>query len=97
MTEPAPRPDDTARCTLAELAGVRPVASIVPGDPAREPEWLSSLRSDAADYAVEHGYPTRKHEDWRYVRLDGLLDTAFVTPTAGATDATRLIRCSGGC
>ncbi len=81
------RPDDTP-VTLAELADVRPVASIVPGDPAREPEWLSSLRSDAADYAVEHGYPTRKHEDWRYVRLDGLLDTAFVTPAAGATDAT---------
>lgn len=68
--------------TLAELADSRAVAPRESGDP----EWLTDLRSSSADYVAEHGYPTRKLEDWRYVRLEKLLATSFVTPPGGSSD-----------
>jgi Fe-S cluster assembly protein SufD len=68
--------------TLAELADARAVA---PRE-SHDPEWLTTLRATSVDYVAEHGYPTRKLEDWRYVRLEKLLATEFVTPPAGPSD-----------
>ncbi len=68
--------------TLAELAGSR---SVAPRD-AGDPDWLTRLRTESVDYVTEHGYPTRKHEDWRYVKLNALLATSFVTPAAADAD-----------
>jgi Fe-S cluster assembly protein SufD len=36
--------------------------------------WLAGVRRDAASWVGEHGFPTRKHEDWRYIRLDPISD-----------------------
>lgn len=79
MSEPV-----TGTVTLAELADARATAPRGPGDP----EWLTELRTRSVDYVAEHGWPTRKLEDWRYVRLEGLLATRFVTPPTGESDTT---------
>lgn len=71
-----------ATVTLADLATSRSVAPRTSGDP----DWLTALRTASVDYVSEHGYPTRKLEDWRYVKLDALLGTSFVTPPPGASD-----------
>lgn len=73
---------DGATVTLADLAESRSVAPRISGDP----DWLTSLRTAAVDYVSEHGYPTRKLEDWRYVKLDKLLVATFVTPPPGDAD-----------
>jgi Fe-S cluster assembly protein SufD len=72
----------TGIVTLPELADSRAVAVGEPGDP----EWLTSLRASSVDFVAERGFPTRKLEDWRYVRLERLLETSFVTPPGGVSD-----------
>lgn len=67
--------------TLQQLADTRAIAPRASSDP----EWLTGLRAEAIDYVTEHGYPTRKAEDWRYVRLEKLFDTTFVTPPVGSS------------
>lgn len=79
MNDAAP---DAAPATLGDLADGRSVAPRAPHDP----EWLTELRTSSVDWVTEHGYPTRKLEDWRYVRLDDLLSTAFVTPPPGEAE-----------
>ena len=68
--------------TLDELAGGLARAPQNSGDP----DWLRTLRSSSVDYLAKHGYPTRKLEDWRYVRLDALLAIPFVVAQAEAID-----------
>ena len=38
-----------------------------------EPTWLTAVRRDATQWVADHGFPTRKHEDWRYLDLEPLL------------------------
>lgn len=87
--------DSPATVSLAELADARAVA---PRE-AADPDWLTQLRTAASDYVSEHGYPTRKHEDWRYVRLEKLFATRFVTPPGGdspvGSDDAQLVRLLG--
>lgn len=42
-----------------------------------EPTWRSAGRRSALAWVAEHGFPTRKDEDWRYTKLAPILDTAF--------------------
>ena len=42
-----------------------------------EPTWLTAARDRSAAYVTEHGFPNRKHEDWRYVRLENLFEIPF--------------------
>ena len=42
--------------------------------------WLRTLRTKAYKRFQELGFPTRKHEDWRYINLEPILETAFVRP-----------------
>lgn len=51
--------------------------------PLVEPESVVAERARAAAFVTEHGFPTRKHEDWRYTRLEALLDTTFARVPAG--------------
>ncbi len=43
-----------------------------------EPAWLSRRRGEASRWVDEHGFPTTKHEDWRYTRLDDLFEIPFL-------------------
>ena len=47
------------------------------------PAWLTEARRAAFDWVAEHGFPTRKDEDWRYTRLGPILDIPFVPAAAG--------------
>lgn len=53
-------------------------------------EQQGGARSEQAQQHLQHmlrlGLPTRKHENWKYTPLDGLLNSAFVT-TAGVLSA----------
>ena len=42
-----------------------------------EPAWLATRRREATGWVEEHGFPTIKHEDWRYTRLEALLEVPF--------------------
>jgi Fe-S cluster assembly protein SufD len=70
---------------LATFAG--PGAPHVATDGA--PPWLTAARDRSAAYVAEHGFPTRKHEDWRYVRLEKLFEIPFgPLPGVGSDAAT---------
>ncbi|MGH9065146.1 MAG: Fe-S cluster assembly protein SufD [Acidimicrobiales bacterium] len=49
-----------------------------------EPGWLARARREAWAWVSENGFPTRKHEDWRYVRLDPILQAGFEPAMGGA-------------
>jgi Fe-S cluster assembly protein SufD len=49
------------------------------------PSWLRSIRKDAAVRAAELGFPTTKHEEWRFTNVS----PALQTPWHVANGATR--------
>ncbi|MBS1848249.1 MAG: SufD family Fe-S cluster assembly protein, partial [Actinobacteria bacterium] len=74
--------DGDAPATLEDLgAGVAAGRSDL-----GEPPWLATVRAAAGVYVADHGYPTRKDEDWRYVKLKALLDERFSTPDPTPSD-----------
>jgi Fe-S cluster assembly protein SufD len=50
-----------------------------------EPSWLSDIRRAAMDRFGDLGFPTSKHEEWRFTSVSKLAATPFVTaePLAG--------------
>lgn len=42
-----------------------------------EAGWLIQSRRDALSWVAEHGFPTRKDEDWKYTKLAPILDCPF--------------------
>ena len=46
-------------------------------DDLGEPEWLVESRASAFSWLAEHGFPTQKNEDWKYLRLGPILDREF--------------------
>ncbi|HEX5266186.1 MAG TPA: Fe-S cluster assembly protein SufD [Acidimicrobiales bacterium] len=62
------------RLALADLA------SLPSPGPQGEPAWLSERRQRAAEWLADHGFPTKKDEDWRYVDLRPLLAMGFALP-----------------
>ena len=42
-----------------------------------DPEWLARARESAFAWLARHGFPTRKDEDWKYLRLAPILDAPF--------------------
>ena len=44
---------------------------------AKEPIWLKSLRRRSSERLNETGYPTKKHENWRYTDIEEILNTPF--------------------
>jgi Fe-S cluster assembly protein SufD len=59
-----------------------PLATIRPG-PGVPPKWLAEAREEAFEWLGRRGFPTPKHEDWRYLRLEGILGTPFVAARSG--------------
>jgi len=49
------------------------------------PAWLTEARRTAFGWVAEHGFPTLKDEDWRYTRLDSILDIPFAPAVAGVS------------
>ncbi len=50
------------------------------GDPA----WLATARLAALAWVGEHGFPTRKDEDWKYTGLESILAVPFEAATVGS-------------
>ena len=76
----------TARRPLPRVSGVPAVT--VP-DRVWEPGWLRVARRQAAAWVEAHGFPTTKHEDWRYTKIDAALDVPLgAAPTSGAAPTT---------
>ena len=61
----------TATVTVTGLADLQ----ATPQDAT--PGWLAAARRSAAAWVSTHGFPTRKNEDWRYLRLAPILGTPF--------------------
>ncbi len=53
---------------------------------ASEPGWLKAARQRAATWVDAHGFPTTKHEDWRYTKLDAVLAVPLAAPPEGAAE-----------
>jgi Fe-S cluster assembly protein SufD len=49
----------------------------------RGPAWLAEARLAALAWVGEHGFPTRKDEDWKYTGLDPILAVPFEAAAAG--------------
>lgn len=73
-----------------------PVASLEPiltaferADRAHEPAWLRSLREGALTQFVKQGFPTTRHEEWKYTPVASIARFPFhpAPPTAGTNGA----------
>ena len=53
-----------------------------------EPAWLGASRDAARARFAESGFPTRRHEAWRFTELKSLTATAFAPAPALPGDAT---------
>ncbi|MGH9055906.1 MAG: Fe-S cluster assembly protein SufD [Acidimicrobiales bacterium] len=58
------------------------------GPSAGEPAWLVGAREGATGWLARNDFPTRKDEDWRYCRLDPILELPFEPPLVGMVAAT---------
>ena len=60
----------------------------------REPSWLGKIRRTAMDRFGELGFPTTRHEEWRFTNVAPIARTVFATPglesaSEGALDGLR--------
>ena len=51
--------------------------SALGADAARQPAWLRALRERAFARFCEAGFPTTKHEDWRFTNVNAIAQTPF--------------------
>ncbi len=58
----------------------------VEGSRKDRPLWLRRLREDALARFLETGFPTVKHEDWKYTGLASIEQGDFETPEPGGED-----------
>jgi len=74
---PAPATSTSAAAQLFAVLGLPPSGS--------GPTWLAQARRESLEWAMVRGLPTRKDEDWKYTRLDALLDVPFERAEAGVS------------
>lgn len=55
---------------------------------ARQPAWLRSLREEAFGQFCEIGFPTLKHEAWRFTSVAPIAKESFVLPPQGSIELT---------
>jgi len=53
---------------------------------ASEPGWLKTARRRAAAWVDANGFPSTKHEDWRYTKIDAALAVPLVAPPEGTAE-----------
>jgi len=46
--------------------------------------WLAEARFNALEWVGQHGFPSRKDEDWKYTRLDPILTVPFEAAITGS-------------
>ena len=73
-----PAPATSAAAQLLAVLGLPPSGS--------DPPWLAQARYESLEWVMAHGLPTRKDEDWKYTRLDALLDVPFERAEAGVSN-----------
>jgi len=73
--------------TLDNTAVLRQLAQT---EPATQPPWLSPVRKAGAAHFAALGFPTTKHEDWRFTNVAPLTRLNFKPAATGGevTDAT---------
>ena len=69
--------------TTATTASPRGLAGLEPAPDGHHPAWLTEARRTAFGWVAEHGFPTLKDEDWRYTRLDPILNIPFEPAVPG--------------
>jgi len=65
--------------------GVWALSRFVPQLEDEESVWLAEARQDAFEWVVDHGFPTKRDEDWKYTGLEPIRGIPFV-PSAPRTD-----------
>ena len=68
--------------TATATGGV--LARFEPHSDDHVPAWLTDARLAALEWVDEHGFPTRKDEDWKYTGLEPILAVPFEAATAGS-------------
>lgn len=58
---------------------------------AGAPAWLRELRQRAADRFQHLGFPTPRHEDWRFTPVAPIADTVFRVAESAPTNAAELV------
>ncbi|MGH9585397.1 MAG: Fe-S cluster assembly protein SufD [Acidobacteriaceae bacterium] len=75
--------------TVTEVAGLGSYLeafSQVQQRAPRQPAWLRSLREDAFGRFCDMGFPTLKHEAWRFTNVAPIARENFALPNTAATD-----------
>ena len=67
----------TATAVVGDLSRLEPRPN------GHHPAWLTEARRTALGWVAKHGFPTLKDEDWRYTRLDPILDIPFEPAVPG--------------
>jgi Fe-S cluster assembly protein SufD len=71
------------------------LALLEPEASHEDPAWLTGVRRSASDWVHAHGFPTRKDEDWRYTRLEPILEVPFERASRGLSHERALIAING--
>ncbi len=77
--------------TIVTAAGGVLSGIIEPQRDNRDPAWLTEARLAALRWVGEHGFPTRKDEDWKYTALDPILAVPFEAATAAAAHSVSAV------
>ena len=85
-------PDRVARTDVAPTGSL---GLLEPEPRPDDPTWLTGARQSASDWVGAHGFPTRKDEDWRYTRLEPILEVPFERASPGLSHQRALIAING--
>lgn len=62
-----------------------PSTSFISSLPSHQHDWLQAYRADALEYFIEHGFPKKSSEAWRYTSLNKLT-LEELTPSDSSQD-----------
>lgn len=77
--------------TVTEIAGLGSYLEAfgqVQERTSRQPAWLRSLREEAFGQFCEIGFPTLKHEAWRFTNVAPIAKESFSLPALGSVEVT---------
>src|SRR4051812_14774134 len=75
------------RATPVSPQVARFVAEFPAATSPSQPHWLGRLREGALASFERLGFPTTKHEQWRFTSVSPITDKTFVLATDGASAA----------
>lgn len=68
---------------VSSIDAVWALSRFAPTPDDHDPGGLAEARREAFAWVVEHGFPTRKDEDWKYTRLEPIREVPFAPAPAG--------------